>query len=267
MTSVPTEETTVLFEHGAISGGFSWAWVVTRLDKSVTSVAQSRHSTHLFDSAFRRIDFGAHRARLRDKARGSLDDRRVVIVGHSTGALLARAHANATGRRTIGIVYVDPSPPEQFDTSVDFSYQYPILRQELQKRVVRSLIGRAPTGSELASTSSLPAAARADASNALACRGFWMNALRETEIASKGWRDAAQFPERDPVPVAVVSSRISANPESLQNRFEEGLLESADVGRRFRSREASHESILHDEEHSILVNEAIEWVFQKGAGG
>lgn len=255
----------VLFENGAISGSYSWAWVAARLPAGVRSLTYDRGARSFFDAAFRRMDYRSTLARLR--AQMPEDAAEIVVVGHSIGGLLARAHANAFGNRVVGLVLVDPAPPAQFAAGVDHEFQYLRLNQSLAVRTVRSLVHRRPRVSETVDLVSLPEEARSDALSLLCQPTYWFNSYRESKSAGGDWLGSALFPDVESRPVAVVSSDVSRGQHALQNSFETDILRASANSRRYRVEGASHASILFDKSHSETVNEAIEWVLAAAETG
>lgn len=247
----------LLLESGAISGTHSWSWVERRLPSDVAVVVADREATSFFDAAFRRMDYRSVLERIRPQL---LQDLPVLVVGHSIGGLLARAHANALGGRVVGMVLIDPSPPSQFAPGVDQDFQYLRLNQSLFFRVTRSMLGRQPTAAETADFPHLPPTAQTRAVRMLKQPRYWMNAYRESRSAGFRWLDSALFPDVEDRPVAVVSSDVSLREQSLQNIFEQNILRASTNSRRFRASGASHATVLFDEQCSVAVNDAIDWV-------
>ncbi|MDF2562467.1 MAG: alpha/beta hydrolase fold protein [Microbacterium sp.] len=251
-----------LFENGAVSGSYSWRWVAGRLPDGVTPLTYDRAASSLFDSVFRRMDYPSVLARVKERL-SPYTDCDVIVIGHSIGGLLARAHANALGSRAIGLVLVDASPPGQFQPGVDHEWRYLRMNQSLLVHALSSATGR-PLQEELIEDMwRLPSDASMQATALMRQPRYWMNAYRESRAAGSGWLSAALFPERESRPMAIVSSEISAAEHSMQDRFETSLLEASTNGRRLRAQGASHATVLWDEEHSRKVNEAIAWVLAR----
>ncbi|MCC9053531.1 alpha/beta hydrolase [Microbacterium sp. F2E] len=258
------EPVMIIFEHGILSGGFAWEWVVSRLPDRAVPIVHDRQGTSTFDIAFRRTDYHAVKSRLDHLLPLELKrSARVVLVGHSIGGLLVRAHAHALGARLAGIVYVDPSPPEQFEPATDTDYQFLRLQQLLLKHAARSTVNKTPNASDVEVINLLPSRVREGAIHRLTDHRFWLNAYREARSAGNRWLDAAIFPEFDNCPTVVVSSSVSARPDSLQNQFEERLLSAANPSMRILAREASHETVVYDERESTAVNRGIDWVLKE----
>lgn len=250
----------VVFEHGLLSGSFAWSWVLSRLPRSVIPIVTDRNARSTFEVALRRLDYRTVLGRLRSMTPAIDESERIILVGHSIGGLLIRAHANALGSPVRGMVYVDASSPEQFNSTTDVSFQFLRLQQVLLKRTIRSSFAHGPLGGDAASLTPLPHHVRQRAADLLADRCFWLNAYRESRSIGTSWLDAAQFPASEHRPTAIVSSGISTNPESIQHRFERRLLAQTTPSRHVLVREATHESVLYNEDHSRAVNAAIEWV-------
>lgn len=130
-----------LFENGAVSGSYSWKWVADRLPEGVTPLTYDRGASSLFDAVFRRMDYPSVLARVKEGL-GAYTDCDVIVIGHSIGGLLARAHANALGSRAIGLVLVDASPPGQFQPGVDQEWRYLRMNQSLLVHALSSAVGR-----------------------------------------------------------------------------------------------------------------------------
>lgn len=260
-------KTIVLFEHGILSGDFAWAWVLPRLPRNVVPVVVDRNGRSTFDLALRRLDYRAVLGRLLSLSPGLQETSRIVLVGHSIGGLLIRAHANALGSRVCGMVYVDASSPDQFNPAADTEFQFIRLQQLLLGRTIQTIFSRRAREADVASVRPLPEGVQRRATDLLADRRFWLNAYRESRAVGFSWLDAALFPTDEHRPTAIVSSSVSADPESIQNLFEERLLSRTRPSIRFTAREATHESVLYDEEHSRAVNTAIEWVLDHAGKG
>jgi pimeloyl-ACP methyl ester carboxylesterase len=253
----------VVFEPGILSGRFAWAWVTDRLPSGAISVVNDRGGLGTFDILFRRLDYRAVRQRLQIQLDALASSSSIVLVGHSIGGLLARAHANSLGARCAGLVFVDPSPPEQFDPAADTQYQALRLQQLLWLRAWRNVVPSTPRPADVAIAELLPERAAQDAIERLTDHRFWLNAYREARAAASCWSDAAVFPEVEQLPVAVVSSSVSTDPNSIQSAFEQRLLDSAPSNIHIPNRHASHETILYDREHSLAVSDAIAWVVKE----
>lgn len=251
-----------LFENGAVSGAYSWRWVADRLPDCVTALTYDRATSSLFDSVFRLMDYPSVLARVKERL-SSYPGCDVIVIGHSIGGLLARAHANALGARAIGLVLVDASPPEQFLSGVDQQWQYLRMNQSLLVQTLSAAGGRPLKEEFTEDLWRLPPEASMQATALMSQPRYWMNAYRESKAAGSGWLSAALFPERESRPMAIVSSEVSAAEHSMQNRFETGLLDASTNGRRFRAEGATHATVLFDEEHSRKVTEAIEWVLAR----
>lgn len=256
-------KTLVVFEHGILSGGFAWSWVLPRLPGNVEPIVIDRNGSSSFDLALRRLDYRALLRRLSARAPQLKDADRVVLVGHSIGGLLIRAHANALGSRVRGLVYVDPSSTDQFDPAADVDFQFLRLQQFLLLRTARSVFTKRLKESDIASIRELPQGVRMQAARLMTGHRFWLNAYREARAVGSQWLDSALFPSLESRPTAVVSSAVSTDPESIQNRFEEQLLASATPSHRVIVRESTHESVLYNEAHSQAVNDAIVWVLNR----
>lgn len=89
---------------------------------------------------------------------------------------------------------------------------------------------------------------------------FWVDAYRESRAAARYWVEVGLAPLHNDTVTAVVSSGVARVESSLQARYIAGLLKRSANARELRGYDATHESIVFNERHSMLVNDAIDWV-------
>lgn len=115
-------------------------------------------------------------------------------------------------------------------------------------------------------TDGLPDSAKDEIAELLRDPLYWVDGYRESREAAASWRYAGQFPDIESRSTVVVSSDASATRNSMQNLFEEQILQASPNSRRLRAPGATHQSILTDKGQSAAVSEAIEWVVDRATG-
>ncbi|WP_343956410.1 alpha/beta fold hydrolase [Yaniella flava] len=254
----------IIFENGLMSGPSSWAWVASRLEPSKYEVILvQRAAESAFDACFRKQNYTA--VLERQLANIGFEDRAepVILVGHSVGALLVRAHAHYFGSRVAGLVLVDPSPPAQFTPGADTNFSYLRLNQALLRRIVRTFFGGKLPPEELDGVQQLPPESSNTMSLEMRKSKFWIDAYRESKSAAKLWVESGLSPQQTKLITSVVSTDVLGFSNSIQSRFVQEILANSASSASFENREATHESILFNEQHSQLVNNAIEWTVSK----
>ncbi|NWN87082.1 MAG: alpha/beta hydrolase [Micrococcaceae bacterium] len=249
-----------VFENGLMTGPSSWAWVTSRMNPSIYKVILvERAAESAFDACFREQNYTAILERQLAKTGLENTNDPVILVGHSVGALLARSHAHYFGSRVAGLVLVDPSPPEQFTPGADTNFRYLRLNQAIFRRIVRTFFGGLPSSTELEGVNQLPPQASETMSLEMRKPKFWIDAYRESKSAAKLWVESGISPQKTELITSVVSTDVIASSASIQSRYVEEVLANSKSSASFENLEATHESILFNEQHSQLVNEAIEW--------
>ena len=258
---VNTERFTVLFESGLLSGPFSWSWIAPRLEKDrYDQILIDRSTPSVVDAMLREQTYSAVRERLRAAVDIDALAAPLILVGHSVGGLLVQAHARYFGSIVAGVVLVDPSPPDQFLPGVDTSYEHLRLNQAILVRALQATFGRRPSDQELAGVRQLPPEVTVRVEALMRRPRFWVDAYRESRAAARYWVEVGLAPLHNDTVTAVVSSGVARVESSLQARYIAGLLKRSANARELRGYDATHESIVFNERHSMLVNDAIDWV-------
>jgi pimeloyl-ACP methyl ester carboxylesterase len=253
----------LLFESGLLSTPGIWDGITKKLPSETHWYVNDRGAQSAFDAALRKSDYPSVLRRLRDHMPSVRPDSPIIVVGHSVGALLARAHANALGARVGGLVLIDPAPPAQFERGVDQVYHYLRLRQNLALQALRSTLRVPRTGRKLVDPNVFPESAREEVGLAMQRPAFWIDGYRECAHSGSDWLGAALYPDVETRPVAIVSSDVSTNQRSIQNIFESQVMDASTESRQFRADGATHQSVLVDDEHSRSVIAAIDWVTER----
>lgn len=150
----------LLFESGLLSIPGVWDGITKKLPPETQWYVNDRGAQSAFDAVLRQSDYPSVLTRLRKHMPSVGLDSPIIVVGHSVGALLARAHANALGARVGGLVLIDPAPPAQFERGVDQVYHYLRLRQSLALQALRSMLRIPRTGRKLVDPNVFPESAR-----------------------------------------------------------------------------------------------------------
>ncbi|KPH97805.1 hypothetical protein OK074_6380 [Actinobacteria bacterium OK074] len=249
------ERPVVVFVAGMGSASEQFAWLSEGLS------ARSRNGVLVYARAG--YAGSRRRARARYRLSESVDDlvdlvngavaphREVVLVGHSLGAEIARRAAVRLGGRLGGIVYLDPSHPDQFNRSAQQAESAAEMTTAVRQFGSFLRFGTGVLLTRPRWTEQLPAAYRDRAYIQYGDARLWRAALREWTATLADFRSfSGGLDPVDTAPGLVISAQrtVDRDPEQLLMHRE---LADAHRGARGEGEHVVIEGASHD---GLLVN-------------
>lgn len=249
----------VIFESGLGSPLTAWSWVAQNLPEEVPFLAYDRPGTGWSHTAAPtwRQDYPSGLA----EVLGTCGARPpFILVGHSVGGLLIRMFANRYPEMVGGMVFVDPSPPHQYDRSQAARDGLQSLKDDMDRLVLRSALRLPLPASWKGPMRRLPEQHVAASVRAMGRFSALRAARAEIDLSATVWADAAAELTSTPHPVAVVTSEGVRTADPDYPRMAGEIAALSDVSRLEVVDGASHMSLLTEYSHAARVTDAIQWV-------
>jgi pimeloyl-ACP methyl ester carboxylesterase len=252
----------VIFESGLGSPLTAWSWVVQNLPQEVPFLTYDRPGVGWSHSAPPRWrqDYPSGLGELL-----SICGFRppFILVGHSVGGLLIRMFANRYPEMVGGMVFVDPSPPNQYDRSQAARDGLQALKDGMDRMVVRSALRLPLPASWKGPMRRLPEPLAAASVRAMGRFSALRAARAEVDLSATVWADGAAELTSTPHPVAVVTSEGLRTVDPDYPAMAGEIAALSDVNRLEVVDGSSHMSLLTEYAHAARVTDAIQWVRDK----
>jgi pimeloyl-ACP methyl ester carboxylesterase len=253
---------TVLFESGLCTPLTAWGWIVQRLPDDLPFLTYDRPGvgwSHSARPAWRR-DYPTI---LIELLRVMNARPPYILVGHSVGGLLIRIFADRFPELVGGLVFVDPSPPHQYDRSQAAQDSLQALRDEVSRVAVRTALRLPPPASWTAPLRHLPDQLIDPSMRAMGRYAALRSARHEIDLSASSWSDEAARLTSTPHPVAVVTSGAVRKADPGYARLADDFADLSTISRTEVIDDADHMSLLCDRGHAAQVADAIQWVVDK----
>ena len=253
---------TVIFENGLGTPLTAWSWALRGLPDDMPFLTYDRPGSgwsHTAPASWR-DDYPSGLAELLSicGARPPF-----ILVGHSVGGLLMRMFAKRFPDKIAGMVFVDPSPPHQYERSQAARDGLQALKDEMDRLVIRGAL-RLPTPQTWKGPMRrLPEVLVAPSVRAVGRFASLRAARREIDLSATTWADGAAELTSVQCPVAVVTSEGLRAADPDYSRMAGEIAALSDVNRLDVVDGASHMSLLTESLHANRVTEAIQWVRDK----
>jgi pimeloyl-ACP methyl ester carboxylesterase len=253
---------TVVLEAGMGSFSPNWYWVQQELALRIRSVAYDRAGLGWSRPSRRPRDAQTIAAELRDALREAGLEPPYVLAGHSFGGLPVRAFADLYPELTAGLVLVDASHPDQWvrwptphaDRILEVSQRilggfgwFGLLRAlHLARGISAGLPAR--QAAELRAGAALPGFAATEAAQ-----------IRSWSVSRQQLNAAAPLGD---LPLAVLAVSEQPVGGELLTALQHELAELTENASFEIVQGASHESVISNREHALVVANTIEAVVQ-----
>jgi pimeloyl-ACP methyl ester carboxylesterase len=253
---------TVVFENGLGTPLTAWSWVVQRLRDDVPFVTYDRPGigwSHSAPPDWRR-DYPAD---LHDLL-GLCNARPpFILVGHSIGGLLIRIFADRYPELVGGLVFVDPSSPQQYERSQAARDGLLAFKEHVDRMKARSAFRLPLPETWTAPMRRLPDQVAAPSVRAMGRHAALRATRHETDLSESSWAEGAALLTSTPHPVAVVTSGVVRRADPDYVRLVEEIADLSEISHTDVVDDADHMSLLCDRGHAAQVADAIQWVVDK----
>jgi pimeloyl-ACP methyl ester carboxylesterase len=253
---------TVVLEAGMGSFSPNWHWVQQELALRIRSVAYDRAGLGWSRPSRRPRDAQTIAAELRDALREAGLEPPYVLAGHSFGGLPVRAFADLYPELTAGLVLVDASHPDQW-------VRWPTPHADRILEVSQRILGGFGWFGLLRAlhlargiSAGLPARPAAELRAGAALPGFAVTEaaqIRSWSVSRQQLNAAAPLGDLPLAVLAVSEQPVGGELLTALQRELAGLTENASFE---IVQGASHESVISNREHALVVANTIEAVVQ-----
>lgn len=249
---------TVVFESGLGVPHTAWSWVIQNLPEEVAFLAYDRPGigwSHTAPQSWRR-DYPSP---LQQLLRTMNVRPPLILVGHSIGGLLSRILADQHPDLVGGMVFVDPSPPRQYQRpgAAEGLTRY---HDQVARFSARRLLGLPLPSSWTGPMRRLPEPVAEASVRAISRYAALRATRREIDLSASEWADGAARLTRTPHPVAVVTSGAVRRADPDYAGYVDEFAGLSDISHTDVVDDATHMSLLCDREHAVRVADAIRWV-------
>lgn len=252
---------TVVFESGLGVPLTAWSWVVQNLPEDVAFLAYDRPGIGWSHTAAQswRSDYPSPLRRL---LRTMNVQPPLILVGHSIGGLLSRIFAEQHPDLVGGMVFVDPSPPRQYERprAAEGLIRY---RDQVARLSARSMLGLPLPSSWTGPMRRLPEPVTEASVRAISRYAALRATRREMDLSASQWADGAARLTHTPHPVAVVTSGAVRQADPDYPGFADEFASLSETNHTDVVDDADHMSLLCDRGHAARVAAAIQWVIDK----
>jgi len=253
---------TVVLEAGMGSFSPNWHWVQEELAPVVRSVSYDRAGLGWSRRSRHPRDAQSIATELRDALREAAVEPPYVLAGHSFGGLPVRAFADLYPQLTAGLVLVDASHPDQW---VRWPTPHADRILEVSQRIFGWLgwlgVLRALNLSRGISAG-LPARQAAELRAGAALPGFAATEAAQIRSWSVSREQLSAASPLGHLPLAVLAVTEQPVGGELLSALQRELAELTEDASFQVVQGASHESLISDREHAMVVAKAIEAIVQ-----